>query len=175
MGKWRFGLEGWPDFWGTIISATIAYSALILFIRISGKRSLSKMNVFDFVFVVALGTMLGNTVMSPDVPLLRGLLLIALLLLMQVTLSKVATCSESLEKLINGRPVYLFHDGKFLHDRMKRERVTEEVVRAAIRAKGYSDVQKIKTVVLETDGSLSVVTQKNHAEGKPGSLDDVVN
>src|SRR4051812_48634355 len=104
MGKWKFNLEGWPDFAGTVLSAVVVYLVLILFIRLSGKRTLAKMNVFDFVCIVALGSTVATALLSPSVPLSRGVLIFALLILLQVIISKIACRSPKIESLVNGKP-----------------------------------------------------------------------
>src|SRR3954463_6893699 len=104
MGKWRFLPESWTDVSGTVITVLVAYLGMILFIRISGKRTLAKMNVFDFVSIVAIGSMMADTVLTPEVPLVRGLIAISILILAQVGISKLACFSAGMERLVNGRP-----------------------------------------------------------------------
>jgi uncharacterized membrane protein YcaP (DUF421 family) len=176
MGKWKFLLDGWQDLFGTALSGLIAYFAILTFIRIGGKRTLAKMNVFDFVCVVALGSMLGSTVLTPGVPLLRGVLGIALILGIQYLLSKVACRCSTIQQLINGTPQLVFSRGQYLEAAMRRERVTHEMVRAVIRARGYPRLKDIHSVILETDGSFSVIPEKHFrpdAEPSDGVLCDV--
>ena len=141
-----------------VFTAPVAFLVLVTMLRVSGKRSISKMNIFDFVFVVALGSALAQVALSPSIPLVAGLIGLASLLLVQVALSYLAAHWAYAERIINGQPALLFFRGRFLHPAMKRERVTEEEIRAAIRARGVPRIDQVTAVVLETDGQFSVIT-----------------
>ena len=153
-----------------VLVALVAYSGFIIFLRSSGKRTLSKMNVFDFVFVVALGSTLADTILTPDITVSKGLVACGTLIIFQIILSWLTTHSPRLEKIINGEPTLLLHKGKFVRDAMRRERVTEEEIRAAVRAHGVASLEKVETVILETEGSFSVVWQETE---KPSGLVDI--
>lgn len=156
----------------TALLAFLAYCALVALLRVSGKRTLSKMNVYDFVFVVALGSALANTILNAGVPLTDGVAAFAALIALQVALSRLCLLSDRTESLINGDPALVFHRGRFLRDAMKKERVTEEEIRAAIRADGHAALEKVHAVVLETDGTFSVVRAADSSDSS--ALDDVL-
>jgi uncharacterized membrane protein YcaP (DUF421 family) len=149
--------KNWADIGRTALLALVTYTGFIVLLRGSGKRTLAKMNVFDFVFVVALGSILGETILTHGATALKGLTACASLILFQVVLSWVTTRSECMEKVINGEPTLLFYQGRYLEAVMKRERVTYEEIRAAIRAHELTSADEIDAVVLETDGTFSVV------------------
>ncbi len=148
--------ESWYNIGRTASLSIIGFAALIILLRGSGKRTLSKMNVFDFVFVVAVGSVFASTILSKDVTLVEGFAALVALVAFQAILAKIAAHSERAERIINGDPALLFSKGRFLHGALKKERVTEEEVRAAIRAKGVSRMEDVDAVILENDGSLSV-------------------
>ena len=154
-----------------MVLAMCAYLALILILRISGKRTLTKLNVFDFVFVVALGSVLATTILSSDTTLADGILAFIVLIGIQITLSWLCVTSHTMDSWINGQPTLLLHRGKFLESVMRRERVTKEEVLAAIRNSNVRKFDEIDAVVLETDGTFSVVWQ--YDDGKKSSLMDV--
>jgi uncharacterized membrane protein YcaP (DUF421 family) len=129
------------------------------------------MNVFDFVFVVALGSTLATTILSPGVTLADGVLALSALIGLQVVLSWLCTKSHLLDRVINGEPALLLHRGRFLREAMGRERVTEEELRAAVRNVGLGSLDEVESVVLETDGTFSVVWRKTG--GEPSSMSDV--
>jgi uncharacterized membrane protein YcaP (DUF421 family) len=163
--------DGWPKLGRSLVLAVLAYGALVFLLRVSGKRTLSKMNVFDFVFVVALGSTLAATILSPGVTLADGVLALSALIGLQILLSWLCTRSHLLDRLINGEPALLLHRGRFLREAMGRERVTEEEMRAAVRNRGLASFDDVESIVLETDGTFSVVWQKT--DGESSSLSDV--
>jgi uncharacterized membrane protein YcaP (DUF421 family) len=159
-----FFFESWYNIGRTLTLSIVGFAALIILLRGSGKRTLSKLNVFDFVFVVAVGSVFASTIISKDVTLVEGILSLATLIGIQLILAELAARSRTAERIINGEPALLLSRGKFLKSALKKERITEEEVRAAIRAKGINRVEDVDAVILENDGTLSVA---HHAEG-PG-------
>ncbi len=148
--------ESWYNVGRTVALSIIGFAALITVLRVSGKRTLSKLNVFDFVFVVAVGSVFASTIVSKDVTLVDGFSALVTLVLIQVILAEVAARWPLASRIINGEPALLLSHGKFIDRALKRQRVTEEEVRAAIRANGVSRVEDVDAVVLENDGTLSV-------------------
>lgn len=94
------------------ILAASAYTGFLIILRVSGKRTLAKMNVFDFVFVVALGSMLADTILFPESTVTKGLTAMAVLILIQIVLSWIQTKSKSIEEFMNGQPTLLLFHGK---------------------------------------------------------------
>lgn len=141
-----------------------SYVGLITILRISGKRTLSKMNAFDLVVTVALGSTLATISLSKDTALLQGLLVLALLVLLQLIVAWISVRSETFQKIIKARPTLLFHRGEFLEPALRQERVTQEEIVAAIRSEGISNLRGVFAVVLETDGSFSVLKSEPDSE-----------
>jgi uncharacterized membrane protein YcaP (DUF421 family) len=148
--------ESWYNVVRTITLSIIGFAALMILLRGSGKRTLSKLNAFDFVFVVAVGSVFASTIISKDITLIEGVASMTTLIVIQVTLAELAMRFPTVERIINGKPTLLFSRGKFIPRALKKERVTEEEVRGAIRAKGVNRVEDVDAVILENDGSLSV-------------------
>ena len=163
--------DNWSKLGRSAILALCAYLALIFLLRISGKRTLTKLNVFDFVFVVALGSTLASTILSSDTTLADGILAFSVLMGLQVFLSWLCVTSHKVDSIINGQPTLLLHRGKFLDGAMRRERVTKEEVLSALRNATVRKFDEIDAVVLETDGTFSVVWR--YDSGRKSSLMDV--
>jgi uncharacterized membrane protein YcaP (DUF421 family) len=155
----------------TLLVGFLAYVALVLLLRLSGKRAIAKMNIFDFVVVVALGSTLASIIVDPDVDLASGLAGLLLLVGVQYGVSWMTAHSKRVERWVNGRPELLFFRGEFIRPVMKRHRVTEEEVRAALRMSGVGALDEAYAVVLETDGVFSVV--REHRTGRHDVMDDV--
>ncbi|MGF7159637.1 uncharacterized membrane protein YcaP (DUF421 family) [Rhodoligotrophos appendicifer] len=151
--------DNWFDLWRIIVVGILAYGGLIVLLRLTGKRTLSKMNAFDLVVTVALGSTLASTLMSSDVALLEGLLAFTVLCLLQYLITWTSLRWAWVQGLVKAEPSMLFFRGAFLGEMLRRERVTEEEILAAIRAQGHSELSGIEAVVLETDGSFSVLSK----------------
>jgi uncharacterized membrane protein YcaP (DUF421 family) len=153
---WFF--DSWRDLMRVIVVGTLTYAALVAFLRVSGKRTLSKMNAFDLVVTVALGSTLATVLLSSDVALAEGLVAFLLLILLQFAITWLSVRSKKVEALVKSEPTLLFYQGKFLTQALRIERLVEDEVLAAIRLQGSGDLQQVAAVVLETDGSISVIS-----------------
>jgi uncharacterized membrane protein YcaP (DUF421 family) len=135
---------------------------IIVLLRASGKRTLSKMNAFDFIVTVALGSTLATVMLNKNVALLDGALAFFLLIYLQYLATWLSVRSVGFSNLIKSTPTLLLYKGNLLKDAMRKERIMEEEILAIIREKGFSSVQDIDAVVLETDGSLTVIKDASH-------------
>jgi uncharacterized membrane protein YcaP (DUF421 family) len=143
--------------WRTLVVGALAYAGLVGLLRPSGKRTLTKVNAFDLVVTVALGSTLATVLLSKDVALAKGLFAFAFVVGLQLAITWLSVRSRRVSRLVKSEPSLLFFRGAFLHDALRRERVTEAEVRAAVRGQGITDLDGVEAVVLETDGSVSVL------------------
>jgi len=150
--------DNWYSLLRILIVGAASYVVLIVYIRLFGKRTLSKMNAFDLVVTVALGSTLATVIISKDVKLVEGLLALLLLCTLQFVAAFASVRWRAAERLIKSEPRLLAHRGRLLTAAMRRERVTRDEVVAAVRAQGIANLARVEAVVLESDGSLSVVS-----------------
>ena len=162
--------DSWTGLLRVLVVGVLAYAALILFLRVSGKRTLAKLNAFDLVVTVALGSTLSSIILTKSVALLEGLLAFVLLILLQFVITWLSVRSERFKDLIKAEPTLLLFEGRFVEGAMRRQRVTRDDLLSAVRAQGVADLTELAAVVLETDGSISVVKK---ASGEHGALANV--
>jgi uncharacterized membrane protein YcaP (DUF421 family) len=154
--------DSWWDLFRLVVVGSLAYCALVILLRVSGKRTLAKMNAFDLVVTVALGSTLATVLLSSEVSLAEGALAFVLLCTLQYAVAFLSVRSKKFREIIKSEPTLLLHRGEYLRSSMRSERVTEDEIRAAIRMQGKSGPDGIAAVVLETDGSFTVIPE---AEG----------
>ncbi len=152
---WFF--DNWMAVARVLLVGALAYASLVLLLRVSGKRTLSKMNAFDLVVTVALGSTLATILLSKDVPLAEGLAAFALLIALQFAVTWSSLRSPVVRRLVKNEPTLLFYRGVMLDAALRRQRVLAEEVRAAIRAQGTAELASVEAVILETDGTFSVL------------------
>lgn len=157
----RMLFNGWTGIWHTVLVGALAYLALLVLLRVSGKRTLSKMNAFDLVVTVALGSTLATVLLSKDVALAEGITAFVTLVLLQLAIAWLSVRSKTVRQWVKAEPTLLFHQDRFMTPALVRERVTEEEVIAAIRAQGLADLHQVAAAILETDGSFSVLRKTN--------------
>lgn len=134
-----------------------AYVGLVLIVRLTGKRTLSQLNAFDFLVTVALGSMLATTLMSEQVALIDGLLAFSLLAGLQLVVSWLSVRSAAVRHLIKSEPSLLVYDGNTLDDTLRAQRVTHHDLLAVVRESGVADLSGVRAVVLETSGRFTVI------------------
>ncbi|MEV5634076.1 DUF421 domain-containing protein [Micromonospora tulbaghiae] len=154
-----------------LVVALLVYPVLVVILRVSGKRTLSKLNAFDFVVTVALGSTLATILLSRDVSLVEGILALVLLVGLQYGAALLVVRWPSSQRLLKARPTLLLRDGRLRYESMRSVRVAESEIRQAARSQGAGDLGELAAVVLETDGSLSVITRGRLGDGS--SLADV--
>ena len=163
--------DNWYELIKILIGGVGAYVVLIFLLLVSGKRTLSKWNAFDFIVTIALGSTLATVIMSKDVSLVEGVLGLGLLIGLQFIVTWLAVRVNWVKNLIKAEPTMLLSKGEFLPVAMRRQRVSESEIRAAIRGTGSASIEEIEAVVLETDGSMSVV--KKSPNNSRSALKDV--
>lgn len=149
--------DGWESILRIICIAPVAYFALVFILKFSGKRTLAKMNAFDFVVTIALGSILASVVLNQNIPLANGVATILLFIGFQFILTWLAVRVKKVKTLITSKPSLLFYKGNFLHQAMKEERITVEEIYSAVRRKGISSLDKIDAIILETTGDMAII------------------
>lgn len=164
--------DGWGNIVSIAITAPLVYLAIIAFIRLSGKRSTSQMNNFDWIVTVAMGSLVGSLLVIEDVTLAEAVFAIGLLMGLQYLFTLGAARFDWVERIIKSRPTLLF-DGDFHRSAMREERITESEISAAVRENGLNHLSDVRWVVLESDASFSVVPRQtdHHQEGLIGLFD----
>ena len=151
--------ENWESLLRVAIMAICAYVAMVVLLRVSGNRTLSKMSAFDFVVTVALGSSLATVILSNDVTLAMGVTAFAVLISLQFIVTWLSVRIPALRRIVTGEPMLLLYRGQFLERSLRRTRVAREEVHAALRQQGLRSLDDAEAVILETDGSITVVHQ----------------
>lgn len=152
--------QGWPDIVRTLVVGALAYIVLVLFVRISGKRTLAKLNAFDLVVTVALGSTLASILLQKSIALAEGAVALGLLIALQYLVTYLSVRSQDFAKLIRSQPTLLARKGEFCSKALLDQRLTEDEVLSAVRSQGMSTLDQAEAVILESDGSLSVISSK---------------
>lgn len=157
--------DSWTDIFRVLIVGAVAYVTLIGVLRLSGKRTLSQLNAYDFIITVALGSTLATILLSSDVAYAEGLTALMLLAGLQFIIAWVSARRPGARNTITAQPAALVVDGQLQHSELRRNRLTESEVLQAVRSTGIGDLSAVAAVVLETNGKLSVIPAKALGSG----------
>ena len=142
---------------GPVLLASVATYCLVIFlVRVTGKRTVSHMNSFDWVFNFAIGSLAASAILSPDkiVSAFTGMIAIVGL---QYILTLVTSHSSTVSDWVKESPRVLMLNGEFYRKNMRKERVNEAEMLAAVRTSGHDTLQEITAIIMESDGELSVI------------------
>lgn len=160
--------ESWARVGALLLVLVVAYGWTILVLRVAGKRTLAKLNAFDFVVTIALGSTLSSVILTRDLPLGEGLLAIVGLVALQFSVAWASTRSQLFARLVKSTPTALLVDGELRQDAMARCRVRRDEIAAAARKHGHADMGDVGYVILETDGTFSVLSHSRGGDALDG-------
>lgn len=147
-----------------VVTTTCMYAAFVLLVRLVGQRSLTSLASFDFAAVIALGAVIGRTVLLRDPTLMIGLVALATLFTLQGLLGTLRQ-NPRFDRLIHRPAVMLASNGMLLRANMRSVHVVEDEVRQAVRRAGARSLDEVQCVVLERNGALSVIRTGHDADG----------
>lgn len=142
------------------LTAISIYAALIIFTRIAGKRSFSKMSSFDFAMTVAVGSLLATTILSSSVSMLEGAIGLAMVYILQISAALMRRF-KWFKNMIDNSPLLLMDGQNILHNNLKKARVTEGDLRSKLREANVIELKEVRAVVFETTGDISVLHTSN--------------
>jgi uncharacterized membrane protein YcaP (DUF421 family) len=139
------------------LKTAVVYAFLVIGLRLLGKRELGQMSLYDIVLIIILGNAVQNAMINNDNTLAGGVVAATVLLLANRLLNAVLARSERAQRLLAGQPVLIALDGKVLADNMKRQGITPDQLDAALREHGFDSLDRVHSVILEVDGTMSVI------------------
>lgn len=152
-----FWFDGWNSVARTATVGLLSYLMLLLILRAAGKRTISKMNAYDFIVTIALGSTLASALTSDTITLADAGAAFLILAGLQYIASWLSVRIPAFRGWVTNEPTLLLLRGEMLTEAMRRERITEAELISALRGHGVSSIQDAGAVVLETDGSFNVV------------------
>ena len=156
---WQIELPYW---WHFVVRAVVVYVFLIVILRLTGKRQVGQLAPFDLVLLLVLSNAVQNSMNGGDNSLTGGLISATTLVGLNWIVGWATYRSKRLEKLIEGRPVILIHDGQVHYDALNRVKMTIHELKAALRAEGCATESEVRFAIVENNGHVSVVPMKNH-------------
>jgi uncharacterized membrane protein YcaP (DUF421 family) len=137
--------------------SAIVYVALLMGLRLMGKREIGQMTVFDLVVVLLLANAVQNAMVGPDTSVQGGLVAAFVLLGANRAVAATGLHSVTWGRLIEGNPTVLIQEGRILDAAVRKEHLERAQVEMAMREHGVASIADVQLAVLETDGSISVV------------------
>ena len=164
MSEWIFSSTN--ELLPTLVSAVLIYAMVILYTRVFGLRSFSKMSSFDFAMTVAVGTMLASAIVNKSPSVVQSGVALLSLYLLQLIVAILRQKLGWFSSVVDNQPLLIMDGPTILHDNLKKAQLTESDLRAKLREANVINYSQVKAVVFETTGDVSVL----HT-GEQGELD----
>ncbi len=171
LDRWLQFTFSYPTLLGALAvagKAAAIYIALLVGMRLLGRRQMGQMSVYDLILIVIVGNAVQNALLGNDTTLAGGLISALALLLLNRGLSTLAVRSPTVEHLVIGEPMLIVKEGHPLRRAMRKEGVTKEELMGAVREHGVRTLEEVKLGVLEVDGSITIVPKEGGGEGEEG-------
>ena len=142
--------------WEFILRGVIVYVFLIVILRVTGKRQVGQLAPFDLVLLLVLSNAVQNSMNGGDNSLVGGIISATTLIAFNYLIGFITFRSRRLEKIIEGRPIVLIHNGQLFEDVMARAQLTHHELNSALRQAGCDCVSDVHCAILENNGAITV-------------------
>lgn len=146
--------------WEFILRGVIVYCALMVLVRVSGKRTVGQFTPFDLLVVMLLSEAVSNSLSGGDDSVAGGLLIACTLIALNMLLAYLSSHNSKLATMIDGESVLLGRDGHIYRDVLKKNRIAMSDVEQALREADVA-MEKARCIFLEADGSITVLERKD--------------
>ena len=158
-----------------VLTTVMVYVLIVLVTKVSGKRSTSQLNNFDWIVTVMIGSLGASTILLKDVPFIEGVSSILVLYLLQFLVTKYASVSPQFSNFILSEPRIVFYQGQFLPDAMRSERLTRQEIECAMRSQGINNFDDVEAVVFESDAKLTIIPKPtDDTHGKENTISQTI-
>ena len=150
-----------------VLRSAVVYLVILLGFRVAGKRHISQLSLLDFALILLVSNAVQNAMVGNDTTLIGGIIAAGTLILLNVILTKIFFKDERVARLIAGEPRLLVRNGQYVMSNLAHESIRPEELEEQIREHGFDDISKVRTAILEMDGSISIIpydTEGRHIE-----------
>jgi len=146
------------------------YTAVLLAIRIMGKREVGQLSAFDLVVAIMIAELAAMSMERIDMPLHQGLVPIFTLVALEILLSWLSLKSHTIRGIVDGGPSIVIANGKIIEKELRKLRYNVSDLLGQLREKDVPNIADVQFAVLETSGELSVMLKP---EKRPVTLEDL--
>lgn len=141
-----------------IFSTVTVYLAIVLAIRLFGKKELSQLSVIDLVFILLISNAVQNAMVGSDSSLAGGLAAAASLFVVNALFKWVLYRYPGISHLVQGEALLLIYQGQLNSQNLAKAQISHDEILEALREHGVESIDKVNLAVLEVDGNISILT-----------------
>ena len=149
---------GLPLILEKVLRTIIIYAALIIGLRLAGKRELAQLNPFDLVVLLTISNTVQNAIIGNDNTVSGGIIGVATLLLVNYLVVRFVYTNNKIEQLVQGSEDVLILDGVLQTKAMATETISVNELEIAAHKQGIRSLKEVESATLEPDGDISFTT-----------------
>lgn len=153
-----------------LIRSVVLYLCIMLFMRLMGKRQLGELQPAELVISVLISNIVSLPVEDPNVPLLMGIIPVAMLVGLELIVSVLSLRFRSIRTLMGGNPVVIIHNGVIDQGALKNLRFSIDDLMESLRSQGVFDLSQIQFAIVETNGTVSILPYEKDSPATPTQL-----
>lgn len=138
-----------------VIRTFIMFSLVLLILRLSGKKGIRQLSLFEVAIIIALGSAAGDPMFTKDIAIVPSVIVFAAIILLYRIITYFAMKSEKFENIIEGEPIYVIENGKFVLGVHKDHTFAKDEFFSEMRQESIEHLGQVKTAILETTGNIS--------------------
>jgi len=138
-----------------VIRTLIMFSMVLLILRLSGKKGVRQLSLFEVAIIIALGSAAGDPMFTKEAPIVPSVIVFAAIILLYRIITYFAIKSEKFENIIEGEPIYVIEDGEFVMGIRKDHTFAKDEFFSEMRQESIEHIGQVKTAILETTGKIS--------------------
>lgn len=139
-----------------LVRAAVMFIATLLVLRMSGKRGIKQLSIFELAILISLGSAAGDPMFYNDVGLLPPILVLVVVISLYKLMTYLTGKFEKIEELVEGKPIKLIENGKIIYDVFKREDLAYDELFSQLRQHSVSHLGQVKCAYMEASGDLSI-------------------
>jgi uncharacterized membrane protein YcaP (DUF421 family) len=134
----------------------IIFLAVVLVLRLTGKRGIQQLSIFEMVMIITLGSAAGDSLFYDDVGMLHAIAVFVIVLVLYRGVIFIITKSEKAERFLEGEPIYLIRNGKFCLKELGNDELGSDEFFGELRQKNIEHLGQIKYAIIEDTGKISL-------------------
>jgi uncharacterized membrane protein YcaP (DUF421 family) len=157
---WSFAVE-------ILLRSIIMFTTVIVFLRLSGKKGVRQLSLFEVAIIISLGSAVGDPMFNKDIAIIPALIVMITIILFYLAITWLSVKSTRFESLLEGDPIYIIEEGMFNLNNGRKHNIAKDEFFAEMRQENIEHLGQIKQAILETNGKMSFIYY-NEEDIKPG-------
>lgn len=147
----------WGFIFEIMIRCFVMFFLILIFLRLSGKRGIRQLSIFEVAIILSLGTAAGDPMIIDDVPIVQAFVVMSTIIILYRLVTWAMMKSEKIELWVESKPLYIVEDGMMVIQDIKKEKYSHDEFFAEMRQQSVEHLGQVRVALLETDGCLSIL------------------